>query len=167
MMSLSVLPTELRQMIIEEVLTTPLPPPRVPSDVPVQNWFYPIDECTRRYAPDADYPAIAFNKQAPWGTQYLPLLLISKAIATDTKDVLRRVGRHITSTLDVMIEDDGDFKASWLMMTPATPHTERLDISIRPLRCMEGFGLVGHDNCKQKYPSPSLGELIRCDPQYI
>ncbi|KAK7180123.1 hypothetical protein DPSP01_012296 [Paraphaeosphaeria sporulosa] len=167
-MSLSVLPTELRQMIIEEVLTTPLSPPSVPSEVRGQNWFYPNEENKRRYSLDADggsaeqNPAIAFNKQEPWGLQYLPLLLINKALNADTEDVLRRVGRHVPSTLDVMLEDDGNFKATWLLVPPAATETERLDITIRTLKCMKTFGAEGSENVPLKRnANMSVGRLLQ------
>lgn len=143
-------------MIIEEVLTTPLPPPSVPSEVRGQNWFYPNEENKRRYSLDADdypagrNPAIAFNKEDPWGFQYLPLLLVNKAFSADTEDVLRRVGQQIQSTLDVMLEDDGNFKATWLLVPPAATETERLDITIRTLACMKTFGAEGSENGKRE-----------------
>ncbi|KAF2440457.1 hypothetical protein P171DRAFT_435251 [Karstenula rhodostoma CBS 690.94] len=167
-MSLSTLPTELRQIIIEEVLTTPLSPPSVPSEVRGQNWFYPNEENKRRLSLDADdnpaerHPAIAFNKQEPWGFQYLPLLLVNKAFSADTEDVLRRVGRHIQSTLDVMLEDDGNFKASWLLVPPAATETECLDITIRTLECMKTFGAAGSENVPLKRnANTSVGRLLQ------
>jgi hypothetical protein len=155
-MSLSILPTELRQIIIEEVLTTPLSPPSVPSEVRSQNWFYTNEENTRRHSLDADStpaecnPAIAFNEQEPWGLQYLPLLLVSKTFRADTEDILRRVGRHIHSVLDVMLEDDGNFKATWLLVSPAAAEMEHLDITIRTLECMKTFGAEGSENGKRE-----------------
>jgi hypothetical protein len=142
-------------MIIEKVLTTPLSPPSVPSEVRSQNWFYPNEENTRRHSLDADNtqtecnPAIAFNEQTPWGLQYLPLLLVNKTFNADTEDVLRRVGRHIHPILDVMLEDDGNFKATWLLVPSAAAEIEHLHITIRTLECMKTFGAEGSENGKR------------------
>lgn len=165
-MLLSSLPTELRQMIIQEVLTTPLSPPSATSEVRRQHWFYPHEENTRRHSsarPEECNPAIAFNTQEPWGTQYLPLLQVNKALRADTEDVLRRIGRFIQPTLDVMLEDDGDFKASWLLVPPSPSLSEelnQLNITIRTLECMKVFGAEGSQNGKREslptYPPVTL-----------
>ncbi|KAJ4293249.1 hypothetical protein N0V90_008531 [Kalmusia sp. IMI 367209] len=151
-MPFSILPTELRQLVIEEVLTTPFSPPSVPNEVRSENWFYPYEENIRRHSHAhvgeiECNPAIAFNTQGSWGSQYLPLLLVSKAFRADTENVLARIGRYIQPTLDVMLERDGDFKATWLLVPPSTePETKHLNINIRTLGCMKIFGAEGSKN---------------------
>lgn len=152
MVAFPLLPTELRQMVIAEVLKTPFSPPSTPSEVRPENWFYPYEENIRRHSHAhigeiECNPAIAFNTQGPWGNQYLPLLLVDKAFKADTENVLGRIGRFIQPTLDVMLERDGDFKASWLLVPPSMdPETRHLNIIIRTMGCMQIFGAQGRKN---------------------
>ncbi|KAF1975533.1 hypothetical protein BU23DRAFT_75998 [Bimuria novae-zelandiae CBS 107.79] len=151
-MPFSILPTELRQMVIAEVITTPFPPPSAPSEVRSENWLYPHEENMRRHSHAhmgeiECNPAIAFNTQGPWGNQHLPLLLVNKSFRADTENVLGRIGRRIPPILDVMLERNGDFKATWLLVPPSTaPETEHLNINIRTLGCMKIFGAEGSRN---------------------
>jgi hypothetical protein len=154
-MAFSTLPTELRQMIIADVITTPLSPPSAPNEVRSENWLYPREEKIRRHShPHIGEiecnPAIAFNTQGPWGNHHLPLLLVSKLFRADTENVLGRIGRRIHPTLDVMLESDGDFKATWLLVPPTTaPETEHLHVIIRTLGCMKIFGAEGSKHGKR------------------
>jgi len=139
-------------MVIEEVLSTPFAPPSVPSEVRSENWFYPYEENIRRHSHALVgeiecNPAIAFNTQGPWGPQYLPLLLVSKSFRADTRDVMRRVGSSLPPTLDVMLERDGDFKATWLLVPPSIEsETDIVTINLRTLGCMTIFGAPGSKN---------------------
>lgn len=154
-MPFSNLPTELRQMVIAQVITTPFLPPSAPSEVRPENWLYPYEEKIRRHSHAhvgeiECNPAIAFNTQGPWGNQHLPLLLVNKAFRADTEDVLARTGRRVQPTLDVMLERGGDFKATWLLVPPSTaPQTEHLNIVIRTLGCMRIFGAEGSRSGKR------------------
>ncbi|KAJ4357434.1 uncharacterized protein N0V89_002009 [Didymosphaeria variabile] len=158
-MSLSFLPTELRQMIIEEVLTTPLSPPSVPSEVRDQNWSYPHKLCGHLHM--GRNPEVAFNTQEPWGSQYLSLLLANKAFRADTEEVLKRIGRQIRPTLDVMLNGDGNLRATWLLVSPPAIETEHLNVNLRTLDCMKIWGDEGSTNVETKRNANMLvGRLL-------
>lgn len=140
------LPTELRHLIIEKVVATPFEPPATPTDIPADDWFYPLEERIRRNAyafvrEIGDYdPAIAFNTSSPWKHQYLPLLLVSKSFKRDAESVLGLIGSRLPPTLDVILTADGDLKVTWLLVPPEVgPLTQRLHLIIRKTLNPEEF----------------------------
>ncbi|KAL1611910.1 hypothetical protein SLS60_000132 [Paraconiothyrium brasiliense] len=148
-------------MIIEEVLTTPLSPPSVPSEVRDHNWYHLHKACGHLHKRGRN-PVIAYNTQEPWGSQYLPLLLVNKAFTVDTEDVLKRIGRQIRPTLDVILQGDGQFKATWLLVSPPAIETEHLNVSLRTLDCMKVFGDEGDAGMMMKRNANRLlGRLLR------
>ncbi|KGO67446.1 hypothetical protein PEX1_024970 [Penicillium expansum] len=119
------LPFELRTLIIENVLYTPLSPPQTPlqSDG--------IEYNDLRYKAWISRGGSAFyNQQSkPNPSNCLPLLLTNRQILTETLVILGR--KKVDYILDISVKDDLQLFLTWLSVPCLTTHISTLYANVR------------------------------------
>jgi hypothetical protein len=122
------LPFELRALIIEHVLYTPLNPPVSPLESEGMEYH------------DLEYRAwqggggkAYYHKQQRKTTSAdsLPLLLTNRQLSTETQAILGHRNRKIDYILDVSVRNDLDLFLTWLSVPCLTTHVSTLYANVR------------------------------------
>ena len=149
MTSFEGLPTELRHMILEDVVLPPPSPPLAnPDEIGLQGWVISPSMVTGESSEQMNghigrtNGLIFIAVHTSWVGPHQALLLVSRSFKADVVCLLRVFGEKVTPLVDIMV--DRCLWVSWLRV-PHARLMDRLDIQIR---CFQrDCQVVHHRNC--------------------
>jgi hypothetical protein len=134
------LPRELRDIIISYVLSSQQHPP-VDNSEPVTPRIELVDIKYKSWrGPQSVMFEAKLQNSATHG-----LLLANRQLQAETKDALRELpGKGGRYALDVMFVEEKELWPTWLHVPVFTTDIDRLDVSIRVVGAMKGYGAGYH-----------------------
>lgn len=143
------LPTELRHMILEDiVLPPPSPPLANPDEISLHGWVIYPSVVTRESSEQMNEHIgqanglIFIAVHTSWASPHRALLLVSMSFKADVEYLLRVFGEKVTPIVDIMV--DRRLWVSWLRV-PHARLMDRLDIRVR---CFQrDCQAIHHRNC--------------------
>lgn len=116
------IPVELRKLIIEHVLYTPLSPPVAPCTSDAVKYR---DMSYKAWASGVYYT----QRNKPSSSDCLSLLLTNHQLSTETLHILEH--RRVDYTLDISVKDDLELYLTWLSVPCLTTHVSTLYAHVR------------------------------------